>query len=322
MIDDITVGYRGDAAPIDAVSSKLDDIAALGVNAIEFMPWTAWPDDGGFSWGYNPAYFFSVESDYVHDANNEIERLSRLADLVSACHRRGLHVLQDIVLQHASQGSGTNGFPYYWLWQTPEESPFVGQFTAANNFGMLPLDYTNACTQQFVVDVCSYWLDTFKLDGLRFDEVTGFTLASVLNKGAPGVIGALNQTLADRNETNVSLILEDSWGYDAVGDANNMKAGGAWFDLFRSVPFGAFTGFVSTAQMSTEYKRTLNAAYQFNYPISPVNYIENHDHSTVSYLVSGRANWWKTQPYLIALATCPGAGLIHNGQEWGLVEEL
>ena len=39
---------------------------------------------------------------------------------------------------------------------------------------MLPLDYANACTQQFVTDVCKYWLTRFKLDGFRFDQVTGY----------------------------------------------------------------------------------------------------------------------------------------------------
>jgi 1,4-alpha-glucan branching enzyme len=65
MIDDFTKSYRGAEAPLDAVVSKLDYLAGLNLNAIEFMPWIAWPDDVGFSWGYNPAYFFSVESAYM-----------------------------------------------------------------------------------------------------------------------------------------------------------------------------------------------------------------------------------------------------------------
>ncbi len=321
MISDFTAGL-GETTPFDSIIAKLDSIASLGINAIEFMPWTAWADDYDFSWGYNPAFFFSVESDYVNDPANQVERLSRLANLVTECHKRGIHVLQDIVLQHASQGSKTSGFPYYWLWQDPTESPFVGAFTDANSYGMLPLNYANSCTEEFFVDVCTYWLKTFKLDGLRFDEATGFTVAGNMIGGVPGIIGSLNQALGSRKVHNVSLILEDSWGYEAVDDANRIQAGGAWFDMFRSMPFDAFTGIATTGQMSTGYVRTLNSAYQFNFPISPVTYIENHDHSSVTYLVGGRDQWAKTQPYLIALATCPGAIMIHNGQEWGQVEEL
>jgi hypothetical protein len=74
MIDDFTKEYRGTRAPIDAIQDKLDLLQGLNINAIEFMPWIAWPDDVAFSWGYDPAYFFSVESAYVSDPGNPLNR--------------------------------------------------------------------------------------------------------------------------------------------------------------------------------------------------------------------------------------------------------
>src|SRR5437868_14506157 len=44
MLDDFTAQYRTARAPLDAVWDKLDYLQHLGVNAIEFMPWTAWPE--------------------------------------------------------------------------------------------------------------------------------------------------------------------------------------------------------------------------------------------------------------------------------------
>ncbi len=38
MIDDFTKEYRGTQAPIDAIIDKLDILASLNINAIEFMP--------------------------------------------------------------------------------------------------------------------------------------------------------------------------------------------------------------------------------------------------------------------------------------------
>ena len=149
------------------------------------MPWIAWPDDAAFSWGYDPAYFFSVESAYVSDPGNPLNRLSKLADLITECHRRNIHVLLDIVLQHARQGAYTNGFPYYWLWQSPTDSPFVGQFEPAGDFGMLPLDYDNACTQQFVTDVCKYWLTRFSLDGSASIRLPDMTIRTSRQKARP-----------------------------------------------------------------------------------------------------------------------------------------
>jgi pullulanase len=324
MIDDFTKAYRAGAAPLDAVTAKLDYLVTLNLNAIEFMPWIAWPDDVGFSWGYNPAYMFSVESAYMADAGNPLDRLSRLANLVNECHRRGLHVILDIVLQHVLQGSKTNGFPYYWLWQEPAtECPFIGQFVNTDNFGMLPLNYTNACTQQFVGDVCKYWLDRFNLDGFRFDQVTGYNDPNLPSKGASGLIAELTAYNAAAGRQNVSLILEDSWGFDAIADSNEIRPTGTWFDPFRGGPFGIFSGYaVPGQQVQTPYMRILNAALDFNYPIGPVIYIENHDHGTVTCRVGGRDRWYKTQPYMIALATCPGAVMIHNGQEWGQFEDI
>ena len=40
---------------------QLDEIKAMGFNAIEFMPWIAWPDSDAFSWGYDPISYFAVE---------------------------------------------------------------------------------------------------------------------------------------------------------------------------------------------------------------------------------------------------------------------
>ncbi|SET67105.1 hypothetical protein SAMN05216326_1582 [Nitrosomonas marina] len=56
MIDDFTAGFRENRAPVDAVKDKIDYLADLGINAVEFMPWTAWRG-GEFSWGYNPFLF-------------------------------------------------------------------------------------------------------------------------------------------------------------------------------------------------------------------------------------------------------------------------
>jgi 1,4-alpha-glucan branching enzyme len=322
MIDDFTKEYRGMRAPIDAVADKLDLVQALNINAIEFMPWIAWPDDVAFSWGYNPAYYFSVESSYVNDASEPLNRLSRLAALISECHRRKIHVLLDIVLQHVYQGSGTNGFPYYWLWQTPTDSPFTGEFVLADNFGMLPVDYTNACTQQFVTDVCKYWLTRFKLDGFRFDQVTGFDNPQYPRKGAPELIAELKNYASQQNLDNISFILEDAWDFQVIPDANTIQPTGAWFDVFRSYPFDIFNGFAVKGSVNASYMRILNSAFGFNAPICPTIYLENHDHATITYELGSRNRWFKAQPYMIALATCSGTVLLHNGQEWGQLEDI
>jgi 1,4-alpha-glucan branching enzyme len=320
MIDDFTREYRGDRAPLDAVVDKLDYLKGLGFNAVEFMPWIAWPDEDPFSWGYDPAYYFSVESRYVHVAGDELNRLVRLNRLVNECHRRGLHVLMDVVLQHAQPGATDSGFAYYWLWQQPDESPFVGNFTDAATFGSLPLNYNNLCTQQFAVDVCAYWADRFGLDGLRFDETSGFRRSDKPTLGLPAIIKDLK---AHFNETgggqNFSLILEDTWDYEAVNTTNVVCASNCWFDVMRArtadylAPWG---------RVDTRFLRVLNSGKDFAAGKGPVSYLENHDHMTVTFVAGGRDRWYRVQPYLIALFTCPGAVMVNNGQEFGRSEYL
>ena len=91
MLDDFTDEFREARAPLDAVRDKLDYLQhELGVNAILFMPWTAWPS-ASYSWGYIPYQYFSVEYRYANALGAPSEKLSWLKRLVDDCHRRGLH---------------------------------------------------------------------------------------------------------------------------------------------------------------------------------------------------------------------------------------
>src|SRR5699024_9928886 len=115
MLDDFTAQYRGTRAPVDAVFDKLDDLLALGVNTIEFMPWFPWPGRD-FNWGYAMNLFFAVEDRYIDDPAEPLDRLVRLKRLVSGLHDRGVGVVMDGVFNHVNAGVTPDaGFPYHWL---------------------------------------------------------------------------------------------------------------------------------------------------------------------------------------------------------------
>jgi hypothetical protein len=63
--------------------------------------------------------------------------------------------------------------------------------------------------------------------------------------------------------------------------------------------------------------RMLDSARDFGDGRAPVTYIENHDHESLMINAGSRDEWWRTQPYAIALLTASGAPMIHNGQEFG-----
>ncbi|WP_455204949.1 alpha-amylase family glycosyl hydrolase [Kaarinaea lacus] len=313
MIDDFTAQYRGDRAPVDAIWDKLDYLGELGVNAIEFMPWTAWRG-GDFSWGYNPFLFFSVENTYIEDPTNPLDRLYRLKRLINELHRRNIQVIMDGVFNHVDAGLKSNrGFPYHWLYQDPHESPFTGGFANAGYFE--EFDYNNLCTQQFIFDVCKFWLDEYQIDGIRFDYTLGFYQKGVNDKGITRLVQDLNSHLQAKGRQNVALMLEhlSDNRYEAISVANEVDASGCWYDrFFYDVPMQAIDG-----NLNTKLMRVLDTNRDFSPGKGPVTYIENHDHSTIVDRAGGRQYWWKAQCPLIALFTTPGAVLIHNGQEFG-----
>jgi len=313
MIDDFTSKYRGNKAPVDAVLDRLDHLENLGINAIEFMPWTAWRG-GKFSWGYNPFLFFAVVDSYIEDPTNPLDRLYRLKHLFNELHQRNIHVIMDGVFNHVDAGLDPNtGFPYHWLYQDPNDSPFTGGFEKAGYFE--EFDYNNLCTQQFIFDVCKYWLDVYQIDGIRFDYTLGFYRQGDAASGIGKLITDLNDHLATNGKQNISLMLEHLTDdrYEAIKATNDIGATGCWYDrLFYDLPQQAING-----NINTELARVLDTNRDFADDKGPVTYIENHDHSTIINRAGGRDRWWKAQCPLIALFTSPGAILIHNGQEFG-----
>jgi glycosidase len=310
-IDDFTAGYRGNRAPIDAIHDKIPYLLDLGVNAIEFMPWTAWRG-GTFNWGYDPFLFFSVEDRYLDDPTDPLDRLFRLKQLIDELHNNGIHVIMDGVFNQVSKGDEDGkGFPYWWLYQNPADSPFIGRAFAGDGFDD-DLDYYNGCVQTFITDVCTYWLDEYRIDGIRFDYTLGYYIPGDMTQGIPQLISDLKEHVKD--EKNITFTLEHLTGnrYDAINDTNIIGAMGCWYDQFLlDMPRYAASG------VDTKIMRLLNSQEDFAADEGPVVYVDDHDHSTVTHLIGGRDVWWRLQPALVALFSVNGAVLLRNGQEFG-----
>lgn len=313
MIDDFTSEFRGGRAPIDAIKDRLDYLQELGVNGIEFMPWTSWPG-GDFSWGYDPVQFFAVEYRYIHDPTSPADKLFRLQRLINELHARNMHVVMDGVFNHVRAGIDPNhGFPYLWLYMNPADSPYIGAFAKGGFFE--EFDYHNGCVEEFIRDVCGYWLDAFQIDGIRFDFTLGFFQEGNPNVGITKLVSDLKARLAQESKNNVALMLEHLTDnrFDAIDDTNQICADGCWLDPFM---FKSFE-YARSGNLDAEILRILNSNLDYAQGKAPVTYIENHDHSTIVREAGGRGRWFKTQPPAISLLTSPGIVLLHNGQEFG-----
>jgi maltose alpha-D-glucosyltransferase/alpha-amylase len=171
------------------LTSKLDYIARLGVNALWLLPFYPSPrkDDG-----YDIAHYRSVHPDYG--------RLSDVRKFIAEAHARGIRVITELVINHTSDqhrwfqrarhakpGSAARDF-YVW---SDSDSHYAGTRvifcdTEKSNWTWDPvanayfwhrfyshqpdLNFDNPRVLEEILRVMSFWLD-LGIDGLRLDAV-------------------------------------------------------------------------------------------------------------------------------------------------------
>ena len=141
---------------------RLDYLTDLGVNALSVMPVNNVSLE--IDWGYLPLGYFGVD-----------ERFGKRNDFqsfVDAAHRRGLAVIVDVVYGHTGRD-----FPYADLYQRLRygENPFMGPFAKDyfNDLG-ISTDFNRGLTRDFFYSVNLHWLNTYHIDGFRYDCVPNY----------------------------------------------------------------------------------------------------------------------------------------------------
>lgn len=142
------------------LTDTLDYLQRLGINAIELMPIMEF--EGNNSWGYNPSYFFAPDKYYGTE--------EALKTFIDECHKRGIAVILDMVLNHAF-----GQCPLVRMYPNLDLSPYHNKI-AKHPFNVgFDFNHESEATQYFVDRVNKYWLEEYKFDGYRFDLSKGFT---------------------------------------------------------------------------------------------------------------------------------------------------
>jgi 1,4-alpha-glucan branching enzyme len=129
----------------------------LGFTHVEFLPISEHPFDG--SWGYQPTGMFAPTSRF--GSPNDF------AALVSACHQQGLGVVLDWVPGHfPDDPHGLGQFDGTGLYE--HANPLQGRHL---DWGTLIYNYGRTEVVNFLVSNALFWLDRYKIDGLRVDAV-------------------------------------------------------------------------------------------------------------------------------------------------------
>ncbi len=149
----------GQVGKFDEVRANLDHFRRLGVSALQLMPSAEFAGD--FSWGYNPAHIFAVESSYGGP--------DALKTLIREAHRAGLAVIMDVVYNHFGPSDLD-------LWQFDGWSEngkggiyFYNDWRSNTPWGDTRPDYGRGEVRQFIRDNAFMWLRDYHVDGLRFD---------------------------------------------------------------------------------------------------------------------------------------------------------
>ncbi|UOR03509.1 alpha-amylase family glycosyl hydrolase [Hymenobacter aerilatus] len=150
------------------VTDSLAYLQRLGVNVLELMPINEF--EGNESWGYNPSFYFAPDKYY--GTKNDLKKL------VDECHRRGIAVVLDMVLNH-SFGQSPMVQLYFDGNKPAANSPWFNQ-TAKHpaNVGY-DFNHESAYTRYFSKRVMQFWLEEYHIDGYRFDLSKGFTQRDV-----------------------------------------------------------------------------------------------------------------------------------------------
>jgi maltooligosyltrehalose trehalohydrolase len=188
VIYELHVGSFTPQGTFLAAIERLDALATLGVTALELMPVADFP--GRRNWGYDGVLPFAPDAAY--GAPEDLKRL------VQAAHARGLMVLLDVVYNHfGPEGNYLHAYAPQFF-NPARETPWG----AAINF-----DGAHSRTvRDFFVHNALYWVEEFRVDGLRLDAVH-----AIRDAGDPDIVAEIARALAagPGRRRHVHLVLEN-----------------------------------------------------------------------------------------------------------------
>ncbi len=149
---ELHVGTFTAEGTFEAAKARVQELAELGVNALELMPVAQF--SGARNWGYDGVFPYAVENTYGGP-----EGLKRLVD---HCHVNGVAVLLDVVYNHVGpEGNCLSDFGPYFL-ETRRTPWGLGiNFDGAES----------SHVRRFFLQNALYWFRNYHIDGLRLDAV-------------------------------------------------------------------------------------------------------------------------------------------------------
>ena len=258
----------------NTLKDTLNYLDRLGINAIELMPINEF--EGNNSWGYNPSFYFAPDKYY--GTKNALKLL------IDECHKRGIAVILDMVLNHSfgqspmaqlyfNQAAGTPADNSPWFNVEPKHPFNVGY----------DFNHESAATKTFSKNVMKFWMQEYKVDGFRFDLSKGFTQKnSGTTDAGVGPWGnydlsriaiwkEYNDYMKSIDPNNFYVILEHF-----AADQEERELAGMGMMMWNNINHNAIEatmGYVSTSDLS----RGVYKSHGFTGSENLITYMESHD---------------------------------------------
>jgi len=201
VLYELHVGAMGGYA---GVKKRLPALVALGVSAIELMPLNDFP--GKRNWGYDGVLPYAPDSAYG--------RPEELKALIDAAHGLGLMVFLDVVYNHF----GPDG---NYLHEYARSFFRDGTHTPWGP----AIDFERCEVSDFFTDNAVYWINEYRIDGLRFDAVHAIDNHAWLRELSDHIRARVQHGrhvhLVLENEHNSASLLETHFSAQWNDDAHN-----------------------------------------------------------------------------------------------------
>ena len=282
------------------VIERLPYLRDLGVTAVQFLPVQEYDHDQGL--GYAGLDFFSPEMAYQEEDEVELRRHlltingmfaehglpqvqldelragpNQLKCLVDLCHLHGLAVIFDMVYNHAGGDFGDRSLWFYdrQPWGDPDRSLY---FTNHSWAGGMVFAYWQAPVRQFLIDNAVFALNEFRVDGIRYDEVT-------VIHAFGGDEFCRELTDATRHFRPETIHIAEYWNWDRALPVTPADEGGLGFDAalddrFRIAVRSGLEAAAAGARAFVNMDAIGNALYPppgFGGAWRAVPHLENHD---------------------------------------------
>ena len=162
-------------------SVGIDYLKELGATHVHLLPVYdyATVDEGDpdsqFNWGYDPKNYNVPEGSYSTDPYNGEVRINEYKQMVMALHNAGIAVVMDMVYNHTYDGNSSfNRIVPYYYYRYDAKGENISASGCGNDTASERYMYG-----KFMVDSTRYWVEEYKLDGLRFDLMGLHDLATM-----------------------------------------------------------------------------------------------------------------------------------------------